>query len=174
MAGEIHRRCKHKKLAAEHLRSALEIFDRLDAPLWSRRASAELARVGLRTASPIELTQTERQVAELVWQRPSNREAAARMSSSMRTVESCLSRVYRKVGVQSRTQLARTYRADSPTAPQGRAGIAGGDQARRGTARGHDTASRRALWRELIGQPGYQPGALVPHQRATASATGTA
>ena len=130
VAGEIHRRCKHKKLAAEHLRSALEIFDRLDAPLWSRRASAELARVGLRTASPIELTQTERQVAELVCNGLSNREVAARMFISMRTVESCLSRVYRKVGVQSRTQLARTYRADSPTAPQGRAGIAGGDQAR--------------------------------------------
>ncbi len=109
MAGEIHRRCKHKKLAAEHLRSALEIFDRLGAPLWSRRATAELARIGLRPAAPTALTETERQVAELVSAGLTNREVAARMFISLRTVESVLSRTYRKLGVRSRTELAHSY-----------------------------------------------------------------
>jgi DNA-binding CsgD family transcriptional regulator len=120
VAGEIHRRCKHKKLAAEQLRSALDIFDRLGAPLWSRRAGAELARVGLRTASPIDLTETERQVAELVSSGLTNREVAARMFVSLRTVESSLSRIYRKLGVRSRTELARAYPAGSAPAPQAR------------------------------------------------------
>jgi len=117
VAGEIYRRSKRRKVAAGHLRSAMEIFDRLGAPLWSRRAGTELARVGLRAASPVDLTETERQVAELVSSGLSNREVATRMFISLRTVESCLSRIYRKLGVRSRTQLARSYPPGSPALP---------------------------------------------------------
>ena len=129
VAGEIHRRCKRKKLAAEQLRSALEIFNRLGAPLWSRRAGTELARVGLRTASRFALTETERQVAELVSSGLTNREVAAQMFISLRTVESSLSRTYRKLGVRSRTELARAYLAGSPATPSAGTPAAGSDQA---------------------------------------------
>jgi DNA-binding CsgD family transcriptional regulator len=117
VAGEIHRRCKRKKLAAEQLRGALEIFDRLGAPVWSRRASAELARVGLRAGRSASLTETEHQVAELVASGLTNREVAARMFISLRTVESNLSRIYHKLGLRSRAELARGYPAGSPAAP---------------------------------------------------------
>jgi DNA-binding CsgD family transcriptional regulator len=107
VAGEIHRRLKHRKQAAEHLRRALEIFDGLGAPAWAERTRAELARVGLRTTSPAGLTETELQVAELVSTGLSNKEVAQRMFISLRTVESSLSRIYRKLGVRSRTELTR-------------------------------------------------------------------
>lgn len=117
VAGDIHRRCRHKKLAAEHLRRALEIFDRLGARLWSQRATAELSRVGLRAHRPAGLTETERQIADLAASGLSNREVAARMFISLRTVESNLSRVYHKLGLRSRTELARTYPAGPPAMP---------------------------------------------------------
>lgn len=116
VAGEISRRFKHRKQAAGELGQALELFDLLGAPLWSRRASAELARVGLRTASPTGLTQTEHQVASLVCAGLSNREVAERMFISMRTVESNLTRIYRKLGVRSRTELALAYPASERAA----------------------------------------------------------
>jgi DNA-binding CsgD family transcriptional regulator len=109
VAGEVHRRCRRRKLAAEELRGALGTFDLLGAALWSRRAAAELARVGLRTTSPLELTVTEREVAALVSSGLTNREVAMRMFVSLRTVESNLSRIYRKLGIRSRTGLARSY-----------------------------------------------------------------
>jgi DNA-binding CsgD family transcriptional regulator len=109
VAGEIHRRCRHKRQAAAHLGSALEIFDRLGARLWSQRATAELSRVGMRARLPAGLTETEQQVAALVATGLSNREVAARLFVSLRTVESNLSRVYHKLGLRSRTELAREY-----------------------------------------------------------------
>jgi DNA-binding NarL/FixJ family response regulator len=115
VAGEIHRRLKRRKQAAEHLRIALDIFNGLGAPVWAQRASAELARVGLRTTSPAGLTETEQQVAELVSEGLSNKEVAQRLFVSLRTVESSLSRIYRKLGVRSRTELTRAFaRAPGP------------------------------------------------------------
>lgn len=110
-AGEIYRRAKRKKLASEHLHAALDIFDQLGAPLWSHRASTGLARIGLRAVSSFDLTETEQQVADLVASGLTNREVAARMFVSLRTVESCLSRTYRKLGLRSRAELVRDYAA---------------------------------------------------------------
>ena len=62
----------------------------------------------LRAGSKSTLTQTERQVAALVAQGLSNREVAGQLFVSLRTVESNLSRIYRKLGVRSRTEMART------------------------------------------------------------------
>jgi DNA-binding CsgD family transcriptional regulator len=73
---------------------------------------AELARIGGRTASRDELTGAERRVAELVAQVMSNREAAAALFVTVKTVEAALSRVYHKLGVRSRAELARRF-ADS-------------------------------------------------------------
>jgi DNA-binding CsgD family transcriptional regulator len=102
--GRIHRRAKQKRAAADALRESLEIFERLDAPAWERRARAELDRVGLRRA-PDELTATELRVAELAAAGLTNREVASRAYVSPKTVQANLARVYRKLGIHSRAEL---------------------------------------------------------------------
>jgi DNA-binding NarL/FixJ family response regulator len=66
-----------------------------------------LGRIGGRAASPTELTPTERRVAEAVVSGLSNREVAGELFLSVHTVEDNLTRVYRKLAVRSRTELAR-------------------------------------------------------------------
>jgi DNA-binding CsgD family transcriptional regulator len=105
--GTVHLRRKEKRLASETLHAALAIFDGLGAPLWAERTRRELARVGLRRRDPGELSETERRVAELAASGLTNREIAQRAFVSLKTVEASLTRVYRKLGVRSRTALAR-------------------------------------------------------------------
>lgn len=73
--------------------------------MWAERARAELGRVGLRPPAPTELTASERRVAELTASGLTNREVAAQLFMSPKTVEARLARVYRKLGVRSRAQL---------------------------------------------------------------------
>ena len=115
MAGQVYRRNRQKRAAKQALDRALDLFERLGVPLWAAKARAELARVGIRPSAPLGLTATEERVARLVADGKSNREVAAELFLSRRTVEDNLSRVYRKLGVQSRTQLARSFAsADDP------------------------------------------------------------
>jgi DNA-binding CsgD family transcriptional regulator len=107
VVGTIHRRAKHKQLAKEWLDRAAETFEGLGAPIWAQTAKAELRRVGLRPTAPLGLTPTEERVAELVAAGGTNREVAASLFMSPKTVDSNLSRIYRKLGVRSRTELAR-------------------------------------------------------------------
>ena len=74
---------------------------------WVAVADAELARIGGRGAATTELTPSERRAAELVGDGHSNKEIAALMFVSPKTVEANLSRVYAKLGVGSRTELVR-------------------------------------------------------------------
>jgi DNA-binding CsgD family transcriptional regulator len=103
--GQAYRRAGYKGMAAQTLTSAAEIFDQVGTPRWAERARAEAGRVGLRP-SKSGLTATERRVAELVAQGNSNHEVAAALFISVKTVEANLTRVYRKLGVRSRTELA--------------------------------------------------------------------
>jgi len=103
--GRLQRRAKQKAAAKQSLELARSIFDALPAPLWSERAAEELARVGLRRASPDGLTDGERRVAELAASGLTNREVAAQLFMSPKTVEANISRVYRKLGINSRAQL---------------------------------------------------------------------
>lgn len=105
--GTIQRRMRRKRPARESLGRALEIFEDLGAPLWAERARRELARVGGRPPSPGELTETERRVAELVATGLTNRAVADALFMSPHTVDANLRRVYRKLGIRSRTELAR-------------------------------------------------------------------
>jgi DNA-binding CsgD family transcriptional regulator len=109
--GRVRRRRKEKRAARDALAEAAELFASVGAPLWARKATAELDRVGLRTSSRTELTVTERNVAVLAASGLSNREVAERAFLSARTVEGVLTRVYRKLGVRSRTGLARVLDA---------------------------------------------------------------
>ena len=104
-AGQIERRRRQKRLADEHLRHAYDIFHSAGAILWAERARAELDRVGLRSAAPYELTVSEDRVAQLAAQGLTNREVAARLFMSPKTVEANLARVYGKLGIRSRAEL---------------------------------------------------------------------
>jgi DNA-binding CsgD family transcriptional regulator len=111
--GNVRRRARQKRGAAESLGEALRIFGELGAPLWAEKVRAELARIGGRAPSPVELTPTEAKMAELVAAGHTNQEVADLLFVSIKTVESGLSRVYRKLGVGSRRQLARRLRSEA-------------------------------------------------------------
>jgi DNA-binding CsgD family transcriptional regulator len=104
--GSIERRARRRADARAALTRALELFDSLGAALWSERTAAELARIPGRTAASGELSETERRVAELVRLGLANKEIAARLYVTVRTVEAHLSKAYAKLGVRSRVELA--------------------------------------------------------------------
>ena len=116
--GEVERRMKQKAAARASLGQAFAVFERLGAPLWSKRAQNELDRVGGRPPSPTHLTGTERQVAELVAEGKTNAEVAGQLFMSVHTVRSNLRRIYGKLGVRHRSELASKLRStDTSDAP---------------------------------------------------------
>jgi DNA-binding NarL/FixJ family response regulator len=112
--GISQRRARQRRAGRETLERALAIFDELGATLWADKAGAELGRVGGRAPSGSDLTPTERQVAELVAEGRSNKEVAAALVVSPKTVDGHLSNIYAKLGIHSRTQLARRIAAEQP------------------------------------------------------------
>jgi DNA-binding CsgD family transcriptional regulator len=107
VAGEVHRRMRRQSSARELLGKALEVFESLGSPQWAAKAVRELGRVGGRRAPSSDLTPAEEQVALLVAEGRTNREVAAALFLSVHTVDAHLRRVYRKLQVRSRTELAR-------------------------------------------------------------------
>jgi len=105
--GVSQRRAKHRAAATETLTAALAELETLGAALWANRARAELARIGGRAAPVGSLTPAERRVAELVVDGRSNKEIAAALFVTPKTVETQLSRIYGKLGIHSRTALAQ-------------------------------------------------------------------
>jgi DNA-binding CsgD family transcriptional regulator len=98
------------------VKQALGVFERLGALLWVEATKAELGRVGLRPAASTGvsgMTAAEARVAELVAAGPTNREVAGELFMSPKTVEAHLSRVYRKLGVRSRAELAHKLTGQS-------------------------------------------------------------
>jgi DNA-binding CsgD family transcriptional regulator len=114
ITGQIQRRAKRKALARQHLEDALGIFESLPAPTWAARARAEVSRIGLRPPAPLELTATEQRVAALAASGHTNRQVAAALFLSPRTVEANLARVYRKLGVSSRAELGAAMARREP------------------------------------------------------------
>ncbi len=111
--GRTQRRAKKRAVARTTLEDALARFERLGAPLWSEQARAELARIGGRAASHGELTEAERRIAMLVAEGRTNREVAAALFLTVHSVETTLTRVYRKLEVRSRAELAHLFAANS-------------------------------------------------------------
>lgn len=111
--GRVLRRLQHRAAARAELEEALTRFEALGAPLWAERARDELGRVGGRPGSTDELTPTERRIAALVAEGLSNREVGTALFVTPKTVESALTRIYRKLGVRSRTELARRLVPDT-------------------------------------------------------------
>ena len=109
--GEQLRRARRRILARGHLREACETFERLGAKPWAERARAELRATGetarRRDVMAVhELTPQELQIAGYASRGASNPEIAAQLFLSRRTVEYHLSKVFQKLGVSSRTELA--------------------------------------------------------------------
>jgi DNA-binding NarL/FixJ family response regulator len=109
LEGVLQRRLGHRRAAREALSQALDTFECLGSPPWAGRSRAELSRLGGRSPSTGALTASETLVAEEVAQGLSNAQIAAALHLSVRTVESHLTSVYRKLDVSSRTQLVSTW-----------------------------------------------------------------
>lgn len=111
--GRVLRRAGRKRDARDALEAARDAFESAGAAAWRERAAEELRRIGGRRAPAGDaLSVTEAQIAELVASGRSNAEAAAALQLSPRTVEWNLTKIYRKLAVRSRSELAATLRAD--------------------------------------------------------------
>jgi DNA-binding CsgD family transcriptional regulator len=110
--GEFLRRRRQRVAAREHLREAVGAFEDAGAEPWAERARAALRASGETArkrdqSTPTELTPQERQVAKLVASGLSNKDVAAQLFVSPRTVDFHLRNIFAKTGVASRTELAQ-------------------------------------------------------------------
>jgi DNA-binding CsgD family transcriptional regulator len=106
--GRAQRRAKKWGAARASLEQAVAELDELGSPGWAEQARSELARVGARRPQPTgELTPAERRVVELAVDGLANKEIARTLFVSVRTIEVHLKHAYAKLGIRSRTQLAR-------------------------------------------------------------------
>ncbi|GAA3507896.1 LuxR family transcriptional regulator [Streptosporangium album] len=115
--GEWLRRRRRSTEARPHLSAALECFQRLDARPWIDRTAAELRAAGAPAAAArpaSELTAQEQQIAELAAQGLTNRDIAARLYLSPRTVGYHLHKIFPKLGIRARAQLRDALSHDPP------------------------------------------------------------
>ena len=114
--GEFLRRDGRRKEARLHLRSALDAFERLGASAWAERARVELRASGetARERDPStadQLTPQEQQIVRFVAEGSTNKQVAAQLFLSPRTVDHHLRNVFLKLGISSRTELIRGFSA---------------------------------------------------------------
>ncbi|GGP94780.1 helix-turn-helix transcriptional regulator [Streptomyces roseolilacinus] len=122
----VERRRRRRSAAQQALNAAAAVFERAGAVPWLDLVAegptrAEAAPTG--TGALSRLTEAEVRLARMVGQGASNQEAAARLYLSVKTVEARLTRIYQKLDVRSRAQLATVIN----TGPAGRSGTAAGD-----------------------------------------------
>jgi DNA-binding CsgD family transcriptional regulator len=127
--GERLRRDRRRADAREQLAEALDVFERLGATPWAERTRVEMRATGgaaaeggqaekdaVAAAGLEELTAHELQIARLVAYGMTNREVAAKLFLSPKTIEYHLSQIYRKLDLRSRTQLASLMASEMPEA----------------------------------------------------------
>jgi DNA-binding CsgD family transcriptional regulator len=112
--GLLQRRRNERRRAHESLMEAHAIFEDLGAPLWAARAARELRPLGGRPTSRVTLTPAEWRIAELAASGLTNRQVAASLFISPKTVESSLARAYRKLDIHSRAELGARIAGQSP------------------------------------------------------------
>lgn len=129
--GSFLRRQRRKRAAREALEEALVSFQAAEAGLWAERARGELGRIGGRRAAPSgALSATESAVARLVASGRTNNEVAETLHLSARTVEWNLSKLYRKLGVRSRTELAMAIEGVGASGAKPQSTAANGEEPR--------------------------------------------
>ncbi|GGY03969.1 transcriptional regulator [Streptomyces djakartensis] len=116
--GRFLRRQRKRGAARRPLIAARRTFERLRADPWTALAERELRAAGFetpirRSPEPFTLTERETQVAALVIKGHTNREVAATLFLSEKTVEYHLRRIYTKLSVRSRVELARCLAIDA-------------------------------------------------------------
>jgi len=109
--GAALRRANRRAEAREHLRLAVELATICGATPVAARADSELLATGARPrrialSGVASLTPSERRVAQMAAEGPTNREIAQALFVTQRTVEVHLTSIYRKLGISSRSQLA--------------------------------------------------------------------
>jgi DNA-binding CsgD family transcriptional regulator len=109
LLGQLQRRQRQRDAGTTTLRKALQTFTELGTQLWAERAKTELARGVSGRKRGQGLTPSEHRVAELAVRDMSNREIAAALFISPKTVEVNLSRIYRKLNIRSRVELHRVW-----------------------------------------------------------------
>jgi DNA-binding CsgD family transcriptional regulator len=112
--GEFLRRDGRRKEARLHLRAALDAFERLGAAAWAERARIELRASGetARERDPStadRLTPQEQQIVRFVAEGSTNKQVAAQLFLSPRTVDHHLRNVFLKLGISSRSELIRGF-----------------------------------------------------------------
>jgi DNA-binding CsgD family transcriptional regulator len=107
--GTVQRRAKRWADARYSFEVAHRTWERLGARLWTERTNEELARIPGRAPAGVGLTATEQRVAQLVAEGRANKEVAATLFVTVKAVEANLSRVYAKLGVRSRGELAHRF-----------------------------------------------------------------
>jgi DNA-binding CsgD family transcriptional regulator len=108
--GRALRRRRRPAMAREHLQEALEVFDGLSARSWAAQARSELRAAGGVSAPQKqlpELTPQQGEIARLVASGATNREIAAQLFLSPRTVDHHLRNIFVRLGVRSRVELSR-------------------------------------------------------------------
>ncbi len=110
------RRRRRRGAARDALEEAVALFERSGAALWADRARADIAALGLRRSPAGELTPMEDRVARAAAGGMTNREAAASLFISERTIEFHLGNVYRKLDLRSRSELAAVLSRAAPSA----------------------------------------------------------
>ena len=110
------RRHRRRGDARRALEEAVVLFERSGAAIWADRARADIAALGLRRGPVGELTPMEDRVARAVAGGATNRETAASLFLSERTIEFHLRNVYRKLDLHSRAELAAVLSRATPTA----------------------------------------------------------
>jgi DNA-binding CsgD family transcriptional regulator len=119
--GEHLRRRGQRRESREHLRAALDVFESLEAVPWAERARAELRASGetARKRDPStlsQLTPQELQISRLVGEGMSNKEVAAHLFLSPRTIDYHLRKVFTKLQISSRAELIRLGLGTEPAA----------------------------------------------------------
>ena len=106
MLGQIERRRKARQLSRDALRRAWELATEMGHRPLIDEIERELPRVAAKRSGS-ELTATERRVAGLIAAGATNKDAAAALFVSVRTIETHVASIYRKLGVRTRAELAR-------------------------------------------------------------------
>ena len=132
--GQHLRRSRRKTESRSYLQAAVEGFERLGAKPWAQLARAELRASGVTvskhdSSATSRLTSQELQILRLVGQGATNREVAAQLFLSPRTVGYHLHKIFTKLGISSRTELVRLQAHEpAPASASGQDLAAGVDE----------------------------------------------